>query len=109
MTAPVFNKVLTQPTFHSFPSSSESTITKLQIYTGKGLKELQIHFSSNDEVLKFCRENSFVADFAWLNFATFEGPEIARVKALLETYFVCEKTKEEFQNLTNQILVLYDI
>ena len=105
MTSPVFDKVVTEHFHYCFPSKTESKITNLQIYTSKGVKELQVHFSSKDEVLKFCRENGFVADFPWLNFVTFEGEELAKVKALLAEYFDCEKTKEQFEILTKQLMV----
>ncbi len=104
MTSPIFDKVITHPTLHTFPSRSESDITKLEIKTSSGLRELEIHFASREAALNFCRKNSFVADFAWLNFVTFEGHDLARIRKLLEPYFQCEKVKEQFENLTKKLM-----
>lgn len=104
MTCPIFDKVVTKPTLHTFPSRSESNITKLEINTSFGLKELKVHFASREAALNFCRENSFIADFAWLNFVTFEGQDLAKIRNLLVPYFQCEKAKEQFDNLTNKLM-----
>lgn len=101
MTTPAFNTCISQKDSYIFPSSTEAPITKLVLNTG--IKELQIHFSSKDEVLKFCRANGFIADFCWLNFSTFEGDDLKRMKPLLDSFFVCEKAKGQFEALLNQM------
>ena len=105
MTSPVFDKVVTEHFHYCFPSKTESKITKLEIRTGSGVKELKVHFESKEEVLKFCKDYGFVADFAWLNFVTFEGATLPKIRELLMPYFNCDDAKARFVSLTQSLMV----
>jgi len=80
-----------------------SFITHITIRSQGSVKQLEVYFASHDDVLKFCRENQYIADFPWLKFVSFEGSSLEKIRTFLSPFFNSADGKKQFDTLINQL------